>query len=55
MRALKLSACQRRDSWVRPKTRKLQPGEQWVRAADMDASSAEDMWGEPDAFEAVTA
>lgn len=38
-------ACQRRDSWVRPKIKKLHPGEQEEIAVAMEESSAVDMWG----------
>lgn len=34
---------QRRDSWVRPKMRKLQDGEQWERELAIAVSSADVM------------
>lgn len=30
---------------MRPKIKKLQVGEQWVRVVAMEVSSEEDMWG----------
>lgn len=40
MRPWKFSDFQRRDSWVRPKMRKLQEGEQVERVLAMEVSSA---------------
>lgn len=40
-----LRARQRRDSWVKPKIKKLQAGAQGESATAMEESSAVDMWG----------